>query len=65
MTQWLVCNKKDKKHILEETITVKMQGSNMGIHPMLCNKENYYKTFIVIKIRELLLVKEEHYVVNK
>lgn len=59
-----VCNRGDKKHILEETITVKMQESNVGIHPMLCNKENYYKTFIVIKISKLLFMKEEPCAVN-
>ena len=42
-----------------------MQESNTGIHPMLCNKENYYKTFIVIKISKLLFMEEEHCAVNK
>lgn len=59
-----ICNRKCED-ILYEAIIIKMQGSNMGIHPMLCSKENDYEIFIVIKIRELLLMKEEHYVVNK
>ena len=42
-----------------------MQGSNMGVHPMLCSKENDYEIFLVIKIGELLFMKEEHYVVHK
>lgn len=37
----------------------------MGIYPILCNKQNDYKIFMVIKIRELLFVEEEHYAVNK
>lgn len=41
-----------------------MQGSNVGIHPMLFSKENDYEIFIVIKIRESLFMKEEHYSVN-